>query len=165
MQMRTVLSSFVAALAILVAAKPAAAQVKVDFAAGYHYFDFLEQGDSKIAAGWGSSVAFGNAWIKAVGDIGGHHRNGASIYTYQGGVEFDGTHKRVVPFARVLAGLGQAYGGGEHLSMFVLTPEGGVKLMANDHVGAQVSVGFPIFMKDGDFQQSMRVFAGIVIRR
>jgi len=118
-----------------------------------------------VPKGWGASVGIGNAWIKAVGDIGGNHRDGGSLYTYQGGLEFSGKGKHVVPFARALTGLAQFYGNGEHASAYVFTPEGGVKLMANDHVGAQVSVGFPILMKDGDTQQSMRVFAGIVIRK
>jgi hypothetical protein len=80
-------------------------------------------------------------------------------------VEFSGSGKRVVPFARALTGLAQGYAMGEHSSAYVFTPEGGVKIMANNHVGAQVSVGFPILMKDGDYQQSMRLFAGIVIRK
>jgi hypothetical protein len=146
-------------------AAPAAAQAKVDFAGGYQYLDFLETGESSVPAGWGASIAVGNGWIKAVGDIGGNHKNGGSLYTYQGGVEFSGTGKRVVPFARVLTGLAQSYDGeGDTFSAFVFTPEAGVKFMANNHVGAHVSVGFPILMKDGDYQQSMRIFAGIVIR-
>jgi len=165
MQKRTALGVLVGGFLLLVLAAPAAAQAKVDFSAGYQYLNFLEEGSDSVPAGFGTSIAVGNAWIKAVGDVGGHYKNGVSLYTFQGGAEFSTTGKRVIAFGRILAGAAVGFEDGDIGSIFVLTPEAGVKLMANDRVGVQVSVGFPIFMDSGAHQTGMRVFAGFVIRK
>lgn len=171
MRFRTVVGVLVGAYAMLVLAKPAAAQVKVDFSGGYQYFNLLAEGSGdSIPAGWGASIGVGNAWIKAVGDVAGHYKNGGALHTFQGGVEFSGKGKRVVPFGRILTGVASfSYDDGDGFSFFdsayVLTPEFGVKIMANDRVGAQVSVGFPILMDQGETETTLRFFAGIVIRK
>lgn len=123
------------------------------------------EGDASVPGGWGASVAAGKEAFKFVADFGGHYRDGFAVHTIQGGVEFSGKAGKVVPFFRALAGLVVFSGGGDSASAFVVTPEAGVKIMANDMVGAQVSAGFP-FMMDGDgHAEGFRLFAGIVIRR
>jgi hypothetical protein len=164
MRISTVVSMFVGGFLMLGLATPAAAQVKVDFSGGYQYFRFLENGSEHVPTGWATSVGVGKDWVKFVGDVAGNYKDGEMLHTFQGGVEFSGKGKRVVPFARVLSGVAIASDSFESDWAFVLTPEGGVKLMANDRVGFQTSVGFPIFMRDGH-TEGFRFFAGIVIRK
>lgn len=165
MRIRTVVGVLVGAYSMLVLATPAAAQVKVDFSGGYQFLRFLEHGGANLPSGWGASVAVGNAWIKAVGDVGGNYKNGEELHTFQGGLELSGKSKRVVPFVRVLSGLGYFTASGDSLNAFVFTPEGGVKIMANDRVGVQLSVGFPMMRAQGTTESTMRFFAGVVIRK
>jgi hypothetical protein len=86
------------------------------------------------------------------------------MHTFQGGVEFSGKSARVVPFGRLLAGAVVFTEGGTD-SAFVFTPEGGVKIMATDHVGIQASVGFPYFTNGDGSAKGFRFFTGIVIRK
>ena len=166
MRIRTIVAAVVSAFSVLVLAAPAAAQgTKVDFSAGYQYFRFLEDGASNVPAGWGVSFAAGKPWVKFVGDVGGHYLDGDQLHTFQGGVEFSGTAKHVVPFARLLTGVAVLTGFNDSNAVWVLTPEAGVKIMANDHVGVQTSVGFP-YLRNGDGSANgFRYFAGIVIRK
>jgi len=166
MRIPTVVGVLVGAFAMCVLATPAAAQgAKVDFSAGYQYFRFLEDGATNVPTGWGVSVAAGKEWVKFVADAGGHYMDGDAIHTFQGGVEFSGKGKRVVPFARLLAGVAVLSCCGQADSAFVLTPEGGVKIMANDRVGFQTSVSFPYFDDGNGSANGFRYFAGIVIRK
>ena len=84
------------------------------------------------------------------------------LHTFQGGLEVAGKSARVVPFARVLAGLGLFSGDGYSEGVFVFTPEAGVRFMGAGRVGAQVSAGFPIFYDEGESMSSFRLFVGIV---
>jgi hypothetical protein len=86
------------------------------------------------------------------------------MHTFQGGVELSGKDRRVVPFARVLTGLVLFTDLGSEMA-WVFTPEAGVKIMANDRVGVQTSVGFPIMANGDDAATGFRFFAGIVIRK
>lgn len=155
---------------MLALATPAAAQgAKIDFSGGYQYFRFLEDGvDEGAPLGWGASVGIGKEWIKFIADVGGHYEDHgdhfAKLHTFQGGAEFSGKNGRVVPFARVLAGMGLFSDLGSD-GVWVFTPEAGVKFMANDRVGIQTSVGFPILMDEGESANGFRFFAGIVIRK
>lgn len=158
----------IGALAMFALATPAAAQgAKVDFSAGYQYFKFIDNGDASIPAGWGASFAVGKDWVKFVADTGGHYLDHgdhfAKLHTFQGGVEFSGKSGRFVPFARVLTGMGLFTDLGNDI-VWVFTPEAGVKIMANDRVGVQTSVGFPIMVNDGS-ATGFRFFAGIVLRK
>jgi hypothetical protein len=112
-----------------------------------------------------ASVGVGKEWAKAVGDVAGTYKDGTQIHTFQGGVEFSGKGRRVTPFARLLAGVAVMSCCGVADSAFVLTPDGGVKIMANDHVGIQTSVGFPYFTNGDGSANGFRYFAGIVIRK
>ena len=168
MRISRVMSVFVGGIMMLGLASPAAAQTKVDFSGGYQYFSFLEDGDDSIPAGWGASIGVGKEWVKFVGDVGGHYTDHgdhfAKLHTFQGGIEFSGKDGRVVPFARVLTGLGMFSDLGNE-AVFVFTPEAGVRFMANDRVGVQTSVGFPFMMNDDASEGGFRFFAGIVIRK
>jgi hypothetical protein len=165
MRVRLLIGAVVTAYVCLVSAAPAAAQgAQVDVSGGYQFLRFVENGGANIPTGWGASIAVGNAWVKAVGDVGGHYKDGTDVHTFQGGLELSGKSGRVIPFVRVLAGLGYFTNSGDSLNAFVFTPEGGVKIMANKHVGAQVSLGFPLMRAEGSTETTMRVFAGIVIR-
>ena len=168
MRISTVVSVFAAGILMLGLAAPAAAQAKVDFSGGYQYFTFLEEGANSIPAGWGASIGVGKEWIKFVGDVGGqyldHGDHFAKVHTFQGGVELSGKNGRVVPFARVLTGLALFTDLGNE-AVWVFTPEAGVKFMANDHIGFQTSVGFPIFFDSDGSANGFRFFAGIVIRK
>ena len=165
MRIRTIVGTLVGAIAMLAVAAPAAAQAKVDFSAGYQFLSFLQEGGNKVPIGWGASVAVGKEWIKFVGDVGGHYENGVQLHTFQGGVEFSGKGKRVVPFVRALSGLVLGSSGGDFDTVYVFTPEGGVKFMANDNIGFQTSVGFPIFFDGDGSANGFRFYAGIVIRK
>jgi hypothetical protein len=165
MRFHTVVGMIVGAFAMLALATPAAAQgAKVDFSGGYQYFRFLEEGSVNVPQGWGASVGVGKEWIKFVADVGGHYIEGEQLHTFQGGLELSGKNQRVVPFARVLSGVGLFTGYGSTNSVFVFTPEAGVKIMATNRVGAQVSVGFPVLVNDGS-ANGFRFFAGIVYRK
>lgn len=159
----------IGALAMFALAAPAAAQgPKVDFAAGYQYFTFLEDGAANVPTGWGASVAVGKEWVKFVADAGGHYLDHgdhfAKLHTFQGGVEVSGKGGTFVPFARVLTGLG-LLSDLSNETVWVLTPEAGVKVMANKRVGVQASVGFP-YLRNGDGSANgLRIFAGVVIRK
>jgi hypothetical protein len=160
-----VVSALAGALLILVSARPALAQgARVDFAAGYQFLTFLNNGGSaNIPTGWGASFAVGKSdRIKFVGDVGGHYNNGESLHTFQGGVEVAGRRARVVPFVRILAGLA-AFSGGD--TVFVVTPEGGVKIMGTDRVGVQITAGFPFMTDWEDSARLFRLFAGVVISK
>jgi len=167
MRFRIVIGALACGLAMCALATPAAAQgLKVDFSGGYQFHRIVADGDGfNMPAGWGASVALGNAWVKAVGDVAGNYKDGFDIHTFQGGVEFSGVQKRFVPYVRALTGLAQLSGGGDSESAYVFTPEAGVKMFGNDHVGAQVSVGYPVMFKDGEHLKNLRFFAGIVIRK
>jgi hypothetical protein len=164
MRMTTLVGMLVGGLVMLGVAAPAAAQAKVDFSGGYQYFRFLESGSQSAPAGWGTSVAAGKDWVKFVADVGGTYKDTEMLHTFQGGVEFSSKATRVVPFVRVLSGIAIFSDGFASDWAFVLTPQGGVKLMANDRFGVETSVGFPIFMRDGH-AEGFRYFAGFVIRK
>lgn len=163
MSHHTVTSAILGALMVLAAAGPAAAQgPKVDFAAGYQFLSFLGE-DENVPTGWGISFAGGSSarW-KAVGDFGGHYEDGAMFHAFQGGLEIAGNKARVIPFGRVLAGLGVFSGGGDSESVFLFTPEAGVRFMGSGRVGAQVTVGFPILFDEGESLNTLRLFVGVV---
>ena len=80
-------------------------------------------------------------------------------------MEFLGNHARVVPFGRVLAGLAYFSDSYDSFNAFVFTPEGGVKIFANDRVGVQASLGFPVMHIQGSTETTMRFFVGVVIRK
>ena len=164
MRISTIASVFVGGVLMLGLAAPAAAQgSKIDFSAGYQYFNFYEE-DESLPAGWAFSVGVGKEKVKFVGDVAGNYLDGFALHTFQGGVEFSGKSKRVVPFGRLLAGIAVATEGGTDTA-FVFTPEGGVKIMANDRVGIQASVGFPFFTNGEATDKGFRFFTGVVIRR
>jgi hypothetical protein len=167
MRVSTIVSGFVGGILMLGLAAPAAAQAKVDFSGGYQSLTFLDGGDT-IPAGWGASVGVGKQTVKFVVDLGGHYEDHgdhfAKLHTFQGGVEFSGKDGRVVPFGRVLMGLVLLSDLGNDTA-WVFTPEAGVKIMANDRIGVQTSVGFPIFFDGDGHTEGFRFFAGIVIRK
>jgi hypothetical protein len=158
-------SWFVAVLgvsAFFLSTQPAAAQgSSVQFAAGYQFLRFLDDGGENIPAGWGASVAGGSSVIKVVGDVGGHYEDGEKLHTFQGGIEVAGSGTRTTPFVRGLVG-GATFSGGD--TVFVFTPEAGVRFMGPGRVGAQVSAGFPIMRDEGETEKTFRLFAGIVVR-
>jgi hypothetical protein len=149
-------------------AAPAAAQSKIDFSAGYQSLTFLNDGGGTIPAGWGASVGVGKEKVKFVADVVGNYEDHgghfAKLHTFQGGVEFSGKDGRVVPYGRVLGGLALFSDLGNDTA-WVITPEAGVKIMANKRIGVQTSVGFPIFFDGSDHAEGFRFFAGIVIRK
>ena len=169
MRISTMVSAFAGGLLMFGLAAPAAAQVKVDFSGGYQYLRFFEGGESAgVPTGFGASVAVGKERVKFVADVGGnyedHGDHSAKVHTFQGGVEFSGKDGRVVPFGRVLAGLGVFSDlGSEYVG--VVTPEAGVKIMANKRIGVQTSVGFPFFFNSDGHLKGLRYFAGVVIRK
>ena len=164
MRISTIASVFVGGVLMLGLAAPAAAQAsKTDFSAGYQYFRFYEE-DENLPTGWAFSVGVGKDQVKFVGDVAGNYLDGFALHTFQGGIEFSGKSKRVVPFGRLLAGLAVATEDGTNTA-FVFTPEGGVKIMANDRVGIQASVGFPFFTNGEATDKGFRFFTGIVIRK
>ena len=165
MRISTWVSVFVGGIVMLGLAAPAAAQAKVDFSAGYQFLSFLEDGGNKVPIGWGASVGVGKEWVKFVGDVGGHYEDGVQLHTFQGGVEFSGKNKRVVPYVRALSGLVLGSSGGDFDTVYIFTPEAGVRFMANDHIGFQTSVGFPILFDSDASANGFRFFAGIVIRK
>jgi hypothetical protein len=165
---------------VLVLATPAAAQARIDVAGGYQYLTFIGDYTAKLPAGWGVSLAAGKERVKFVVDVGGSYgertytwhspyfANGTftetikdELYTFQGGVEFSGPPMRVVPFVRLLAGaevLNKSAG-------FVFTPEAGMKIMITDHLGAQVTAGFPALANGDGSAGTFRFFAGVVYRK
>ena len=168
MRIRTVVGVLVGAFAMLVMARPAAAQgAKLDFSAGYQYFRVLEDGGQDVPIGWGASFGVGKERVKFVADVGGsyldHGDHFAKLNMFQGGVELSGKDGRFVPFVRMLAGVALLSDLSTDMA-WVFTPEAGVKIMANNRVGVQTSVGFPILVNDGS-ANGFRFFAGIVIRK
>ena len=143
--------------AFLLSVQPASAQ----FAAGYQFLRFIDDGGENIPQGWGASVAGGPGMIKLVGDVGGHYEDGGKLHTFQGGLEIAGAGARATPFFRALAG-GAKFSEGD--TVFVFTPEVGVRVMGAGRVGAQVSAGFPIMRDEGETAKAFRLFAGIVLR-
>ena len=168
MRISTVVSGFIGGLLMIGLAAPAAAQMKVDFSGGYQYFRFLEEGATHVPGGWATSIGLGKERVKFVADVGGNYEDHgdhyAKMHTFQGGVEVSGKDGRVVPYARVLTGLALLTDLGSD-SVWVLTPEAGVKIMASKRIGVQTSVGFPFFFDGDDHAEGFRFFAGIVIRR
>jgi hypothetical protein len=158
-------SWFVAVLgvsAFLFSVQPAAAQASnVQFAAGYQFLRFIDDGGENIPQGWGASVSGGPGMIKFVGDVGGHYEDGDNLHTFQGGVELAGTGARATPFVRLLAG-GAKFS--ESDTLFVFTPEVGVRVMGAGRVGAQVAAGFPIMRDEGETAKTFRLFVGLVVR-
>jgi hypothetical protein len=166
MRIRKIVGLFVVAFSVLVLARPAAAQgSKVDFAAGYQFFRVIDDGGANVPTGWGVSLGAGKDWVKFVADASGHYRDGVQLHMFQAGVEFSGKNGPVVPFARVLSGFGQFSGSGDGTLVWVITPEAGVKIMANDRFGFQTSVGFPVMTDMEEVANGFRLFAGVVIRR
>ena len=164
MRISTIASGFAGGVLLFGLAAPAAAQgQKIDFSAGYQYFRFYEE-DENLPTGWAFSVGAGKEQVKFVGDVAGNYLDGYALHTFQGGVEVSGKSKRVVPFGRLLAGIAVASERGSNTA-FAFTPEGGVKIMANDRVGIQASVGFPFFTNGEATDKGFRFFTGIVIRR
>lgn len=167
-RMSTAMGVLVGGFLMFGLAAPAAAQVKVDFSGGYQYIRFLEDGGVGVPTGWNTSVGIGKQRVKFVADVGGNYEDHgdhfAKLHTFQGGVEFSGKDGRVVPFARVLTGMGLFADLGTDLA-WVFTPEAGVKIMANDRIGVQTSVGFPVFVNEDGSGNGFRFFAGIVIRK
>lgn len=183
MRISTALSMLAVALSVLVLAKPASAQgTQVDFSGGYQYFRFVGYYDDRLPAGWATSVAVGKERVKFVVDFSGSHGDpytytthdmygrhevsvdAAQVNTFQGGVEFSGPRNRVVPFARLLTGAAIIKTSGT-TTVWVFTPEAGLKIRATEHIGAQVAVGFPLMANADGSAGSVRFFAGIVIRK
>jgi hypothetical protein len=168
MRVSALIGVFVGGFLMLGLAAPAAAQMKVDFSGGYQYFRALDSGGASVPAGWAVSWGAGKEKIKFVADVGAnyedHESHYAKLHTFQGGVEFSGKDARVVPFGRVLTGLGLFSDLGNEIT-WVFTPEAGVKIMANDRIGVQTSIGFPIFVNGDGHGYGFRYFAGIVIRK
>jgi hypothetical protein len=183
MRIRTTVGLLVGALSVLVLARPAAAQgVKVDFSGGYQYFRFVGYYSEKLPTGWGVSVAVGKDQVKFVADVGGNYGDpvkyqffsvdhfveyydaGRQVHTFQGGVEFSGPPRRVVPFVRLLTGVAMITTYGNSFS-WAVTPEAGAKIMATDRVGAQIAVSVPAMVHIDGSAAGFRFFAGIVIRK
>jgi hypothetical protein len=166
MRLQSVIGVFALGLALFAVTTPAAAQgQRIDISGGYQLLRFFDD-DSNIPKGWGASFAAGKEQIKGVADFGGHYFEGEQMHTFQGGVEFSGKNARAVPYVRALGGVAlfaEAYGAGA--TSFVFTPEAGVKVMANKHVGVQTSVGFPIFVNSDDAAGAFRFFVGVVVRK
>ena len=167
MRIRSVASILIGAVAALfISVQPAAAQGKTEFAVGYQFLRFIDDGGNNVPAGWGASVAGAiNDMFKVVGDIGGHYKDGNNLHTFQGGVEVAGKNAKTTPFFRILAGLAR-FGDddGDSSNVFAVTPEVGVKIKGSGRVGGQVAVGFPIFRDNGETDKSFRLFLGITIQ-
>ncbi len=153
MRLRTVIGVFVGGFLMFALAAPAAAQgAKIDFSGGYQYFRFLEDGGVSVPTDGPPPSPSARSGSSSSPMWAANYEDGDALrklHTFQGGVEFSGKGKRVVPFVRVLTGVGVFSGFGTSHIVLVFTPESGVKIMANDQVGVQTSVGFPIFV-DGD---------------
>ena len=164
MRISTIASMFVGGALMLGLAAPAAAQGrKTDFSAGYQYFNFYQE-DESLPAGWAFSAGVGKDQVKFVADVAGNYLDGFAMHTFQGGVEFSGKSARVVPFGRLLAVMAVLTESGTNTA-FVFTPEAGVKIMANDRVGIQASVGFPYLTNGEGSANGFRFFTGVVIRK
>ena len=159
---RVLIGTVLGVSAFLLSVAPAAAQSGVQFAAGYQYLKFLEDGGDSVPGGWGASISGGKTAVKFVADFGGHYEDGGSLHTYQGGVEFAGKNEKVTPFVRGLVG-GGTFSDGRGTA-FIFTPEFGVRFMGPSGVGMQVAAGFPIMNKDDDTQTTFRLFVGVVIK-
>jgi len=159
---RVLIGTVLGVSAFLLSVAPAAAQSGVQFAAGYQYLKFLEDNGDSIPGGWGASISGGKTAVKFVADFGGHYKDGTSLHTYQGGVEFAGKNEKVTPFVRGLVGGGTFSDGGG--TAFVFTPEFGVRFTGPSGVGLQVAAGFPIFNKDDETETTFRLFVGVVIK-
>jgi hypothetical protein len=162
--MKRVVVSLLSAAALLLAARPAAAQ-GMNFAAGYQFLKVLEDGGESVPGGWNASVSGGpNSMITFVGEVAGNYKEGDKLHTFQGGVDIGGRNPQVQPFVRVLTGVGVFSGGGDSQSVFAFTPEVGVRLFGQGNVGAQLGVGFPIFHDNGETMKTVRLFVGIAFR-
>jgi hypothetical protein len=159
---RVLIGTVLGVSAFLLSVAPAAAQSGVQFAAGYQYLKFLEDGGDSVPGGWGASISGGKTAVKFVADFGGHYEDGGSLHTYQGGVEFAGKNEKVTPFVRGLVG-GGTFSDGRGTA-FIFTPEFGVRFMGPSGIGMQVAAGFPIMNKDDDTQTTFRLFVGVVIK-
>jgi hypothetical protein len=172
MRTRTVVGLLVAGFVMLISSRPASAQgMKVDFAAGYQLLSY--DGDMyDFPLGWGASFGAGKDRIKFVADVGGHYGGGdpfhavfnGDLYTVQGGLEVSSHSKRVVPFARMLAGL-PYFSQEDSFAALALTPEVGLKIMASDRIGVQLAVGFPFLLAEDTSKSTARLFAGVVYRK
>jgi hypothetical protein len=159
-KIRLTIAVLASTFAVLLFAKPAAAQDGIDVAAGWQYLKFAESGGESIPAGWGASVAGGSRSMKLVGEVGGNYKDGGKIHTFQGGGHFGGSGT----FVELLAGLMRFQGeGGGRTDAFVFTPQVGVDI-GGGAVGGRVMAGFPIARADGETHKFFRVFAGVVIR-
>jgi len=152
--------------AVLLAAKPAAAQGKVDFSAGYQFLRFLEDPGENVPAGWAASVYGGKSEkIKIVGSISGNYKDGQKLHLFQGGVDVPfGKNANAVPFVRLQTGIGANSGGGDTDTAWVITPEFGARVFGKGNWGGQFSVGFPIMRHDGDTSKTMTLFLGVTCR-
>jgi hypothetical protein len=159
MRMSTIVSGLVGGILMFGLAAPAAAQAKVDFSAGYQYF--VDHDGENMPAGWAISAGRGKDWVKFVADFSGNYTDRTRFHMFQIGVEFSGKGKRVVPFGRLLLGMAFKTDTYDTQLSGVLTPEVGVRIMANDRVGFQTSVGVPSY----EGVNGYRFFAGIVIRK
>lgn len=165
LRIRTVVGAVAGMFLIAVSARPAAAQGgAVEVSAGYQFLHI--EGNYSMSSGWGASIAGAqNDRIKIVFDGSGHYDAGFNFHTFQAGVEVAGSNKKATPFFRLLGGLGMfGYPSGSSSRAFILTPEAGVKIMGRGHVGAQVSVGFPLMIGGEEATGSVRLSAGLVIR-
>src|SRR5678816_1682375 len=108
MRRRALICGVIGVFALIGLARPAGAQDKqVTFAGGFQYLQFIGYYEDKLPNGWGVSLSRGEGVARFVVDGGGHYGEGydgrtRSIYTVQGGVEFAGSHERVVPFGRLM---------------------------------------------------------------
>jgi hypothetical protein len=153
-------------MAILFSVQPAAAQDKIEFAGGYQYLRFLENSGSNVPTGWGAAVAGAfNKNIKIVGEVGGHYKDGTNLHTFQGGAEFGlGSNEKLMPFVRLVTGLGHFSDDFDSTNAWVFTPEFGVDVMNSSGVGVRVAAGFPILRAEGDTESTFRLFVGVVIK-
>jgi len=173
MRTRTVVGLLVATFVMLVSSRPASAQgMKVDFGAGYQHLSHDTEGGYLWPLGWGASFGAGKDHIKFVADVGAHYNGddpfhggvNGNLYTFQGGLEVSSRRKRVVPFARMLAGLAYFSQEGAFAAL-ALTPEFGLKIMASDTIGVQLALGFPVLLAEDTQRGTVRLFAGVVYRK
>lgn len=167
MRMRSVVIGLASALAIIFSVQPAAAQGKtIEFAGGYQYLRFLEDGGANVPTGWGAAIASAvKKNIKIVGEVGGHYKDGTNLHTFQGGAEFGlGSNEKAMPFVRLVTGLGHFSDDVDSTNAWAFTPEFGIDVMNSKGVGVRLAAGFPIFRAEGDTETTFRLFVGVVIK-
>jgi hypothetical protein len=164
-----------AALVLLVGcARPAAAQPRVDVAAGYatlHDNDISED----FPAGWFVSVSAMPGWLGVAGEVSGNYKTvnvfggdvRLSVHTFMAGPKFAARLPVATPFFQVLFGaarLGANAVGPESETDFAMQPGGGVDVRLSNAVGLRVGANYRLIRSLGETSKESQLVVGIVFR-